>query len=232
VKIWSSTSLWFLCVLYALVADAETQSLDEIRQAISNHLVSILQREARDFDVQVASLDPRLNLPRCTDPLTIRTMREKTPVGDVSVRVRCHGEHPWTIYAKAHVSLFRKVLVTTRPLPKGAMLTADSVALQRMDIASLRQGFVERPDVVLGRYLKRRLPAGYVLTLHLMVMAKVIHKGEAVTIRAHSGALDVRMGGHALMDGEKGQRIRVRNDRSKRLVEAVVYGPGDVRVLF
>ncbi|GAB4365224.1 MAG: hypothetical protein Kow0060_22580 [Methylohalobius crimeensis] len=51
-------------------------------------------------------------------------------------------------------------------------------------------------------------------------------------IRARGGGLDVRMGGHALMDGGLGERIRVRNDRSQRVVEGVVRGPNEVRVVF
>ncbi len=224
--------LWFICLLPVSTVGAETQSLEQIRQAIEAYLVSILHQEYRDFDVAVASLDPRLKLPKCSKSLFIGTMRKDPPVGNVSLRVRCEGEHPWTIYAKAQVSLFKKVVVLTRPLPKGARLTADSVTLKRMDVAVLRQGYVDRPDQVVGRFLRRRLSPGQVLTPDLLAAAKVIRKGERVMIRALSRVLEVRMGGHALMDGEMGQRIRVRNDRSKRVVEAIVSGPGEVRVLF
>jgi len=221
-----------LCVLPGAVSGVESQPLEQIREAVGAYLVSILHRDYRDFDVKVAALDPRLRLPKCSKPLAVAAMRKNPPVGNVSLRVRCEGEHPWTIYAKARVSLFKQVLVMARPLPKGARLTADAVTLKRVDVSALRRGYVERAEGIVGRYLRRRLAQGDVLTPDLLAAAKVIRKGESVTIRAVSQVLEVRMGGHALMDGEMGQRIRVRNDRSNRVVEAVVSGPGEVRVLF
>lgn len=224
--------LWLIWMLHASMAEAETQSLAEIQQTIRTYLVSILQREYRDFDVAVAPLDPRLKLPRCSKALSVSQMRKTVLLGDVSLKVRCEGEHSWTIYAKAHVSLFRKVVVLAHPLPKGARLTPDVVTLKRFDVSALRQGYIERPETVIGRLLKRRVAEGYVLTPNLLMADKVIHKGDAVMIRALAGALDVRMGGHALMDGEMGQKIRVLNDRTRRVIEAVVHGPSEVRVLF
>ena len=223
---------WLLLTIVTPTALAGVQSMEVVRQAISRYLVSNLQRQYRDFDVRVASLDSRLQLPECSNALSVTTLRDQVPVGDLALRVRCQGEHPWTIYARAHVSLFKRVLVTNRPLAKGTPLTSTMVALKRRDIATLRQGYIERPELVVGRYLKRSLPAGHVLTPALLAAAKVIRKGEAVVIRAQARGLDVRMGGHALMDGEQGQRIRVINDRSRRVVEAIVHGPGEVHVFF
>lgn len=223
---------WFLLAIFTPTALAGGQSMEKVRQAITTYLVSNLQREYRDFDVRVASLDSRLQLPECSDALSVTTTRDKVPVGDLALRVRCQGEHPWTIYARAHVSLFKQVLVANRPLAKGTRLTSEVVAMKRRDIAMLRQGYIERPELVIGRYLKRSLPAGHVLTPPLLAAAKVIRKGEVVIIRAQARGLDVRMGGHALMDGELGQRIRVINDRSRRVVEGIVHGPGEVHVFF
>jgi len=223
---------WFLLTIVTSTALAGVQSMEEVQKAISSYLVSNLQRQYRDFDVRVASLDSRLQLPECSNALSVTTMRDKMPVGDLALRVRCQGEHPWTIYARAHVSLFKRVLVANRPLTKGTRLTSGVVALKRRDIATLRQGYIETPELVVGRYLKRSIPAGHVLTPALLAAAKVIRKGEAVVIRAQARGLDVRMGGHALMDGEQGQRIRVINDRSRRVVEAIVHGPGEVHVFF
>lgn len=211
---------------------AAIHSLEDIRGRITTQLASMIQQESQDFDIEVAPLDPRLRLPECGRPLSVILLRGRPPVGAVSVGVRCRGKHPWTIYAKAHVRLFREVLILNRPLPKGAILDAGVTAMKRVDIASLRQGYFDSSDKVVGHILKRSLPAGSVLTPRLIDVAKVVHKGEAVTIRAQMGPLDVRMGGHALMDGELGQQIKVRNDRSQRIVEAVVAGPGDVKVHF
>jgi flagella basal body P-ring formation protein FlgA len=72
--------------------------------------------------------------------------------------------------------------------------------------------------------------AGMVLTPALLKPQLLIKRGEKVTILADTGAVQVRMEGKALMDGARGQVIRVRNLSSKREVEAAVVAPGIVQV--
>lgn len=213
-------------------AAMEIQAIASIQQAIVARLESIVRQYHQNFDIQVAPLDPRLRLPRCDQPLAIFPLRGAAPIGAVSVGVECQGAHPWTIYAKANVRVFQQVAVLARPLPKGAVLDQGAVVLESVDTAALRQGYFTSLEQVLGRRLKNSLPKGSVLLPQHLATTKVVSKGDAVTIRVSEGVLDVRMGGHALMDGGLGQRIRVRNDRSQRVVEGVVQGPGEVQVAF
>ncbi|MBN2702415.1 MAG: flagellar basal body P-ring formation protein FlgA [Methylothermaceae bacterium] len=232
------TMRWILvvCLLSLAVSlkaeERNQQSLESIRQAVASHLESIIRQEHRDFDIKVNSLDPRLRLTHCDQPLAISLLRDKTPVGAVSVGVACRGSHPWTIYVRANVRLFQKVAVLARSLAKGTVLEEAMVILKRTDIADLRGGYFSTTESALGKRLTRSLPAGAVLTRRELTSLKIVHKGDAVMIRARGGGLDVRMGGHALMDGGLGERIRVRNDRSQRVVEGVVRGPNEVRVVF
>ncbi|MFN3919497.1 MAG: flagellar basal body P-ring formation chaperone FlgA [Methylohalobius sp.] len=214
------------------VAAMEIQAIESIQQAIVAHLESIVRQHHQNFDIKLAPLDSRLRLPRCNQPLAIFPLSEAAPIGAVSVKVECQGAHPWTIYAKANVRVFQQVAVLARALPKGAVLDQGAVVLESVDIATLRQGYFASLEQVLGRRLKNSLPKGSVLIPQHLATTKVISKGDAVTIRVSEGGLDVRMGGHALMDGGLGQRIRVRNDRSQRVVEGVVQGPGEVQVAF
>lgn len=213
-------------------AEPEVQVVEDIRQAVAAYLKSIIRQYHQNFDIEVAPLDSRLRLPRCDQRLTVFPLREAIPAGWISVGVECRGEHPWTIYVKANVRVLQQVAVLARPLPKGSVLDQGMVVLKSVDIAALRQGYFPSVDLVLGRRLKVSLPEGAVLTPQLLAGVKVVSKGDAVMIRVVEGGMDVRMGGHALMDGELGQRIRVRNDRSQRVVEGKVQGPGEVRVVF
>lgn len=59
---------------------------------------------------------------------------------------------------------------------------------------------------------------------------KIIQRGELIMLVATAGQMEVRMSGTALSDGSLGQRVRVKNLSSKRVVEGVVDGPGTVKV--
>jgi len=52
-----------------------------------------------------------------------------------------------------------------------------------------------------------------------------------VTLRAQTNALQIRVAGKALMDGALGQRIRVQNTASGRVVEGLVRSAELVEVL-
>ncbi|BCX87689.1 flagella basal body P-ring formation protein FlgA [Methylomarinovum tepidoasis] len=209
---------------------AERQSLAAVRQAIAVQLTPIIRQQWQDFDVHVPPLDPRLHLPACSAPLRIEPLRGEVKPGSLSVRVRCPGDRQWSIYAKAVVRVYQPVITLRQGLPKGTRLTAAAVMLQRQELGKLRQGYFTDPSRVIGLRLRRSLPAGAVLQPQVLVADKLVHRGQAVHIRANLGTLEVSMEGHALMDGARGERIRVRNDRSRQVVEGVVQGPGEVQV--
>ncbi|HEB78679.1 MAG TPA: flagellar basal body P-ring formation protein FlgA [Methylothermaceae bacterium] len=228
-KSWWSIGLW--CWMTAISA-ASIQSLDEIRKAVATELASRIRQDHQNYDISVAPLDPRLRLPYCDQPLHVALPHRRLQAGWLSVQVRCGGSHPWVIYVKAKVRIYRQVAVLTQDLAKGTLLQPGHLALRQRDLGDLRRGYFTALDEVVGRRLRRSLPQGYALNPQALTDNKIVHRGEAVVIRARIGALDVRMGGHALMDGSQGQRIRVRNDRSKRVVEGIVRKPGEVWVTF
>lgn len=61
--------------------------------------------------------------------------------------------------------------------------------------------------------------------------APMVRRGEAVTLRLRDGPLTIATAGRALGDGAKGARIRVVAVATRRTLEGVVEGPGDVRLL-
>jgi flagella basal body P-ring formation protein FlgA len=61
---------------------------------------------------------------------------------------------------------------------------------------------------------------------------KLIKRGERVNIRTSNQNLVISMAGIAMMDGIKGQNIRIKNIKSKQIVHATVEKPGQVVVTF
>ena len=58
----------------------------------------------------------------------------------------------------------------------------------------------------------------------------LVRRGQIVTLVAGGGPVEIRTTGKALADGAAGERVRVRNERSNRIVEGVVAEDGTVRV--
>jgi flagella basal body P-ring formation protein FlgA len=189
------------------------------------------QTEGR-YEIQVNPLDPRMHMPMCDKELTA-TLESPKPLGRVTVKVRCEGAAPWTVFVPAQVRLFRDVVTSARPLRRAAIVEPGDVVLRERDISLISlisQGYLTSLDQAIGQRLTRPMVADQVITLVHIEQAEVIRKGDQVVITARSGTLSVRMPGEALSNGSLSEQIRVKNLNSQRVIKAQVMAPGQVEV--
>jgi flagella basal body P-ring formation protein FlgA len=186
------------------------------------------QTEGR-YEIEVKQLDPRMHMPMCDKELTA-TLESPKPLGRVTVKVRCEGSSPWTVYVPAQVRLFRDVVSAARPLRRAAIVEPADVVLRERDISLISQGYLTSLDQAIGQRLTRPMVADQVITLVHIEQAEVIRKGDQVVITARSGTLSVRMPGEALSNGSLSEQIRVKNLNSQRVIKAQVMAPGQVEV--
>ncbi|MDP3816506.1 flagellar basal body P-ring formation chaperone FlgA [Pseudomonas sp.] len=199
-----------------------------LEQAVSDYL----QRSniGGRHEIQINRLDPRLRLPLCDQDLLTSLESPAEPIGRVTLRVRCDGSAPWTVFVPGQVRLYREVVTASRPLKRDTVLTDMDLALAERDVGLLNQGYLTMLKQAVGKKLTRALVPDQVLAPVHVQQAEVIRKGDQVVISARSGGISVRMPGEALSDGAIGKQISVRNQRSKRVVRARVTGPGQVEV--
>ena len=182
------------------------------------------------YEIQVNQLDPRLRMPMCDKELTATLESPAQPIGRVTVRVRCDGASPWTVFVPAQVKLFRDVVVVARPLKRTGIIGFEDVVLRERDISLINQGYLTSVDQAIGQKLTRQVVTDQVITLVHLEQAEVIRKGDQVVISASSGGLNVKMHGEALSNGGMSEQIRVKNLNSNRVIKARVTAPGQVEV--
>lgn len=212
------------------VRGEELQSLESIRQAVLGYLEE--QHVGADIAprINIGHLDPRLRLASCGAALEVFTPPGQRVVGTSTLGVRCAAPAPWTVYVQATVAMVRPVLISRRPLLRGTVLGSSDVDRVEKDVTRLTSGYLVEIEEINGMVLRRSVNAGAVLHPGLVQHPVSIRRGERVTILGQSGGIDVRMEGQALMDGAKGEVIRVRNLSSGRDVEGVVVAPGVIQV--
>ena len=74
------------------------------------------------------------------------------------------------------------------------------------------------------------MQAGAILDLRSFIEPFLVKRGEKITISAVQPAFTIRMNGVAMMNGTKGQRIRIKNENSGRIISATVVEAGVVSV--
>lgn len=207
------------------------QSVDDIAMTAEAFLASHMRIDEERTRLSANPLDPRLQLPACSEDLDAFLQRGARISSRMTVGVRCSGNKPWKVYVTVDVVVTDALLVASRTLPSGHVLTAADLKTAERDVSALTAGYLSDPEQVLGRRLKQNLIEGRVLTPSMLKEDVVIHRGQSVTLTIQSTSLNITMEGKALMDGHVNQRIRVQNTLSRRVVEGIVRSPQHVEVL-
>lgn len=214
-------------------AALKPQSHHSIRQVVYQFLAAQLSNghdTGHKPEIEVGKLDPRLRLPQCATALRTFATGTRRLVGNTTVGVHCSGPKPWTLYVAAHTTVFGRIVVTTRPLPRGHVLNRSDLRVEERDLTTIRGTYLRQPAQAAGQMLRRQLQAGSVLRLNEIAPPILVHRGEQVSIDAGTGPVQVRVYGKALNNGAQGDLVQVRNLSSRRIVQGVVTGSGAVTV--
>ena len=210
---------------------SDWQTLDDIEDAATDFLTARLGATNDGTRVEAGFLDPRLRLPRCSQPLA-PFLNAGADVNRVTtVGVRCTGERPWKVYVPVSVVAMADVAIATRHLPRGSVITADSLRLERREVTRMRSGYFGSIEAALGLRVRQPILKGRTLIPDQLEADHVVRRGQSVTLVVASGGLKLNMSGKALIDGAIGQRIRVENSSSGRVVEGIVRSREHVEVL-
>lgn len=202
-------------------------------QALQASVTSYLQEyykstPAVKVEITVGNLDRRLQLANCDQPLSMKVNDASNAGGNLTVHARCEGTTPWAIYVPAQVSLFRELLLASRNLVRGDIVTQADVVSEVVNISQLRQGQIGESDNIIGQEVRRPISKGEPFRSAALDSPMVVRRGDPVTIELQAGPIAVRSNGTAMANGRIGESIRVRNSQSDRIVNARVVSAGRV----
>lgn len=206
------------------------QSHAAILEAARGFLHQQLKSAPGQTQVRLGQLDRRLRLVPCDGALEAFLPAGGTVMGNTSVGVRCTGSAAWKIYVQAQVSVVQRVVVSRGFIPRGTVLTREHLMLAERELSAGSQGYIKNIDAALGHLLKHPIREGLVVTPAMIERPALVRRGDEVTILSRGGTFEVRMKGSALANGAEGDRVRVRNLNSSRVIEGIVSADGMVVV--
>lgn len=215
---------------YAQV-DASIQSLDAIRAAAQTFVTQQMpKQEPGAVTVNVGTLDSRLRLAPCAEPLKASLPAGATFRERMTVAVACKGASNWTVYVPISIETQTSVLVLRRAVGRGERLRPEDVEVQTRVVQGTGDSYLTDRAQLSGRTLKRPLGAGAALTVEAMADELIVKRGQHVTLLAAVGGLEVRAAGVAMNDAAAGGRAKVQNISSQRIVEGVVETANVIRI--
>ncbi len=214
----------------ATIAASSLQSHKTIKEAAKRYLESLNSNYGGNINITIGRLDSRLRLNQCTQKLTIFTPPGRQTTGKTTVGIRCEDGKPWTIYISAQVGILEKVVIASRNLSRGTHLTPDDLHLEERDITQLHRGYLTKISQAVDKTITRMVRQGTPLAPHKINAMNAVKRGANITILSTIGSIEVRVKGVALESGAVGERIKVKNSRSKRHLYAQIISSTLVKV--
>jgi len=227
-----------LAGLYTLAARAEPATVDaRAIAALVEHSVlaqlrdAPLARGAARVEVAAGALDTRLTMAACGQPIRVAADLSRQQAR-VNARVSCSAPSPWNLYVPVEIRVYRPVLVATRELRRGEPIGAADVALEERNVlaAAGAPPLTQAADVV-GLNARRTIAPGTLLSAGLVELPVLVRRGDRLGVSARSGGITVQINGEALGTARLGERVRVRNLQSGRVIDAVVTGSGSAEAI-
>lgn len=185
-----------------------------------------------NLNVTLTSLNKNLRLPKCNKSLQISMAPGSKLLGNTTFSVSCSSPSRWKAHVAAHIDGQVNALVARHPITRGTVIKSEDLEFISRRYSQLNHGYYGSAKLLVNMEARRNIKTGRVLTPNLVKAQKLILRGQHITIVAQNKGLNLRVKGKALMDGQKGQTIKVRNLSSKKLIYAQVVSSGIVKVNF
>lgn len=161
--------------------------------------------------------------PRSTDYLGITPM---------AVVFKINGKFEKKVWVTVEIEVVTSVVVTTKPLGRYKRIESDDIHLQKMDLASLPSNIITNTEEALGKRTKRTIDAETPLRTDLIEFPPLVRRGDVVTVIAESDGLRITTRGKIKQRGCRGDKIKVVNLNSNKVIYAKIIDSNTVRVDF
>ncbi len=148
------------------------------------------------------------------------------------VSILVDGYEQARVKLSADIQLFGDVVVTAKTLKRRKVISASDIDVRNQDITMLGPGYVDDPNLAVGKELTTTLRPGTVVYSRLLKNPILVKRGDVVSILAQTNSLKVSVPGRVQDAGAKGDTIRVKNLMSRREIYAKVINSNQVQVDF
>ncbi len=197
-------------------------------------------------DLLVANLGIRLSVPQdqlqvSFDPQAESALRLAGPQFKFNIqprRVRDLGEVSWDVTIvssagggprKAQITAtaraWQNQVVVAKSLARRQVIRAEDVTARRALVDKLPEAALLSAEQVVNQMAARDLKPGTLVTASLVEAVPLAKIGQFITVTLNRGSVRIKSVGKALEGGSYGQTIRVKNESTRDVYQAVLTGP-------
>lgn len=201
-----------------LIRSAESYVYDQLNNR--------LYTQENSLSVRATPIDSRIDIPLCPSGITFNASNEALEQSHITVKAFC-AETNWYLYLMVKALRMQDVVVLSRAVGPGTILSKNNLSVVKMDKNKLRKSTFSDISEIVGARIKKRIRAGQAIDPNQLCF---VCKGDTILITASAGDLKIKTNGIAQQDGNIGDTIKVQNTNSKKLVYAQVVSTREVLV--
>jgi flagella basal body P-ring formation protein FlgA len=120
--------------------------------------------------------------------------------------------------------------ILTRQVARGDVLRANDVVIERRPKRDVAGDNVADLAAAVGKAARQPLRAGHSLRGADLMKPELVARSQPITLIFHAPGISLTVRGTAVEAGTEGDVINVVNSQSKRQIQGVVTGPGEVTI--
>ena len=156
---------------------------------------------------------------------------QRTGRFEVVVNINSTANEDQNIILKGKAFAIIPMPVPNKHIGAGQLINKKDITWRKVRIKQQSFGVVGSMEQLLDHVAKRPLTAGRLIRMSDIRPQQLIKKGEFVTLHFKNKTMSLSTRGVSVEPGSRNQVIRVKNPRSKRIIEARVLGPNTAVVL-
>ncbi|MGC6096680.1 flagellar basal body P-ring formation chaperone FlgA [Citrobacter portucalensis] len=236
----TSASSFLMLSLAAFAAHAQAQNArKQIYVAVQLYASDAIRDEAKrrhwpDYQAKMNLFIPAeaAQLPACGKNLSTTLLGgDRVELSRIRIDVHCDEGQGWDMTVTVKPDIYLPVVVARQGLERGHVVATDDVVIKKLNISNTRGNYVTQPDDVMGLTVKRRVHKLQPIAMNQLDSPVLVERGQRVMMIAEQGGVQAKTVGEAMKKGRKDEMIKVKNENSEQVVNAIVAGRGVVQMV-
>ena len=231
---WLAVCLLFLLPLPALAAPGVTVPESDVRQVLVDYVKNRTASLGLEIKVKKIGLSGDLQLPAGTVTYEVVAPQQWEGWGSANLAliVRVDDRVVKNLAVRVEVEALTDMVVATRTLERGEIVTAADVALQKRDLAGVTGKICRSQAEAIGKQVKVGMRGNTPVRGDYLERVPLVKSGQMVTMVLEGPSLKITVPGRSKSTGAEGDLITVQNLSSNKDVAARVIDAQTVRVEF
>ncbi|TDX59183.1 flagellar basal body P-ring formation chaperone FlgA [Orenia marismortui] len=218
---------------FTVIADYKRVSINRLIDVGKDYIYSSGSYSKEKLEVEVINPPQKLMVPHGNLKLEVGDFYQGDLIGTITMPIKLivNDKLYKRIYLQYKVQVLQEVLVAKKNLERGQLISRDDFRIEEILVDTPNSQYISTNTNLDAKIMKIFLGAGRPLLSRMVEFPPLVERWEEVQIIARIGGVEVVTLGKARQSGHLGERIKVQNMHSKKIITAEIIAKNKVKVL-